>query len=125
MSSAYYKRLLAQEEKELKDYKKRKTELESIRSNYRSFDTDANDLNRHYMNIFNYIRSAIIISGGSNDPSGLWGRMDTGSGDTHLSSSRSCVDAEITRVENKIFNLMNYINYLKAMIADEEAKEKA
>ncbi len=125
MSSAYYKRLLSKAQDELKKYKKRKGELEAIWSYYGSFDSDASELNQYYGRASGFIQEAVKISGGSVDVRELWGKLDWGSNDGNLSSSRTYVNIELTRVSNKIRELNDQIAYLKRMIEKEKAREKA
>ena len=116
MSRADLEGQLEEKKQKLRDYKKRKSELMSIQGNYSSFNSDAGDLNKHCTNTSDYIKDAIIISGGSNDPSGLWGTKDSGSGDVWLSYSQQCVIREINRVADIIPDLEHEIDRLRAQI---------
>lgn len=124
MSSQYYKNLLKTAKGSLSEYKKRKEQLEAIRDNYSMFDSYATDLNDYCSSALSHSYSGIIISGGSNDASSVLGKHDSGSGDDNLSYSKSYINTEIRRVQDKIDELGRNINSYNTSIAREEKKEK-
>jgi hypothetical protein len=124
MSSQYYKGLLKTAKGNLSDYKKRMGQLEIIRDNYSILDSYATDLNKCCSTTLSNSYSGIKVSGGSNDASLVFGKQDSGSGDNNLSSSRSYINAEIRRVQDKIDELERNINSYNTSITQEERKEK-
>lgn len=124
MSSAYYRKMLRDREKELSNYKKRKNALQGILNSYRAFDADASDLNRYCRNAADGMRYGIKTSGGGVDPDRLWGSIDRGTGDGNVSESRNYVNAEMLRVDRKIQELNAEIERLRALIRREEQRER-
>lgn len=124
MSSAYYRSLLAAKRKELANYEKRKSQLQVILSGYSAFDNNASDLNQSCRNTLRGIQNGIKVTSGSNNAGEMWRKNDSGSGDEHLYNSRSYINSELRRVENKISELNRAIRSLIATIAREEARER-
>lgn len=124
MSSQYYKNLLKTVKSNLSEYKKRKVQLEEIRDNFSMFDDYAIDLNNYCSSALNNSYLGIMISGGSNDASSIFGKYDSGSGDNNLSYSRSYINTELRRVQDKIDEMERNINLYKNSIVQEEKKEK-
>lgn len=125
MSSQYYKSLLKTAKSSLSEYKKRKEQLESIRDSYSIFDSCAIDLNDCCSSALSSSCLGIMISGGgSNDASSVFGKYDSGSSDDNLSYSKSYINAEIRRVQDKIEELGSNINSYNTSIDREEKREK-
>lgn len=125
MSSAYYRRLKSDRERELRDYKKRKSQLESIKKDYTSaFENNASDINRQSRNVSEGIKSAIHTSGGSVSAADVWKNAESGLGDSDLSSSYTYTCAEYNRVVNRISDLEREIARLQNIIRQEEEKER-
>ena len=124
MSSQYYKNLLKTAKSSLSEYKKRKEQLEEICNNYSMFDYYATDLNDYCSSALNNSYSGIMISGGSNDASSVFGKQDSGSSDNNLSYSKSYINTEIRRVRDKIDEIERNVNAYNTSIAQEEKKEK-
>lgn len=125
MSVAYLRNVLSGKKRELQNYHKRKSQLEGMKSGYSSFDGYASELNRCRRNVVSAMESAIKISGGSNNPYGMWSGVDYGNGDGNLSNSMSYTNQEIRRVEQKIAELNSEIGRLNTSIEREKAREKA
>ena len=124
MSSAYLKILKSSRKRELADYQRRKSQLETIRENYSAFDDYASDVNEYILRAADNGQDGIQISNGANTSRAALGGLDGGSGDSDLSSSRSYINAEITRVQNKIDELNKDIKRLSSQISDAEREEK-
>lgn len=124
MSSQFYRDLLNGAKSDLSNYKRRKRELESILRSYSQFDTFASDLNLQCGNASASSYSGIRISGGSNDVYSVFEVNDGGSGDNNLSSSRSYVNLEIQRVQNKISELESSVRLYQTSLAREEQIER-
>lgn len=124
MSSAYYKSIRNDRERELRNYESRKKALEGILNSYRTFEVDASALNTYYRNAANGMQYGIKVSGGSIDSWGLWGTPDGGSNDQKLSNSRSQVMAELGRVNARIQELNDEISRLRIRIQQEEQWER-
>lgn len=125
MSSQYYKRLLSSVNISLSGYRKRKSQLETIRDNYSLFDSYANDLNGYCDSCSINSSMGIVITGGSNDTSSVIGAKDEGAGDDNLSSSKEYIKAEIRNVNSKIEELERSSNYYNSKIRQEEQRERA
>lgn len=124
MNSAAYKRQLSGKKGALSDYKKRRSQLETIRSGFSAFDGPAADLNRYCSAVSSDIQSGITVSGGFNDAGAMWRERDSGTGDVNLSSSKNYINLEIQQVQEKIDELNRTIDNLSTTIAREEKKEK-
>ena len=124
MSSAYYRAICREKERELRNYNHRKNELMKICGNYGAFDADALRLDKHSKTAADGMRYGILISGGSENPDMLFGMRDGGSGSGELSVSRDYVNAEIRRVEQIILELHDEISNLQRMIQQEEQREQ-
>jgi aryl-alcohol dehydrogenase-like predicted oxidoreductase len=124
MSSQYYKRLLKAAQTDLSNYKKRKQQLEAIQNNYSIFDDYAADVNNYCTSASLNSSLGIVISGGYNDTSNVFGKKDSGAGDDNLSMSKNYINTEILQVLDKIEALEQSINTYRTLIIIEEQKEK-
>ena len=124
MSSSYYKSILKTKKNDLKNYKERKTQLNSIKNGYSAVNSHASDLNVYYKRIVTNIGSGISIIGGANNADDLWRITDDGTGDTNLSTSKASINTEIQRVNDMIESLNDDIAWLNKKIAEEERKER-
>ncbi len=125
MSSAYYRSLKRDREKRLRDFRKRKNQLEDIRRNLSGdFENNASDINGRCGKVREKIQDAIHISGGSVTASTMWLKPDLGRGDSDMYSCYSSVCKECNRVCQEIDELEKEISWLERCIQREEAKER-
>lgn len=125
MSSAYYRSIKYDREKQLRDYQKRKSQLEDIRQNlYGDFDNNVFDINDRCAKVAGKIEDAIQIYGGSAAASAMWRRMDNGRSDWDMSSCLNNVSSEYGRVCQKITELEKEIRNLEGKIRQEEEAER-
>ena len=125
MSSAYYRSIKYDREKQLRDYQKRKSQLEDIRQNlYGDFDNNVFDINDRCVKVAGKIEDAIQIYGGSAAASAMWRRMDNGRSDWEMRSCLNNVSSEYGRVCQKITELEKEIRNLEGKIRQEEEAER-
>lgn len=129
MSSAYYKDLKRSKEKELSDYKSRKSQLENIirsleynfNDNVRDITTQAGKVSQSFANAIkfkqNYVEGYLVLGLGTVEP-------PRALADSDMQESYQYIKLEKLRVENKITELKQEIARLKTCIYQEEEKEK-
>lgn len=125
MSSAYYRSLKRDREKRLRDFRKRKNQLEDIRRNLSgAFENNASDINGRCGKVREKIQDAIHISGGSVTASTMWLNSDLGNGDSDMYSCYTSVCKEHSRVCQEIRDLEREISRLERSIQREEERER-
>lgn len=111
-------------ERRLREYRRRKSQLEDIRNTLNSsFEDCAWDISNYCRNVNQNVNAGIRLEGGSADSENLF-RREEGIGDYNMSQSRNYVVAEINSVDNKISDLEREIARLGSSILSAERKEK-
>lgn len=127
MSSAYYISLKRSRQRELDSYRRRRNQLETIRTNITGqFEDNAGDLNREYRNVRESTRYGIRIGTGNFGGCGpVWTATEYGYGDSNLSQSGNSIVSELNRVNEKIAELEQEISKLNMQISQENQREEA
>lgn len=125
MSSIHYINLKSEKEKELRDYKKRRTQLSSIMGNcLNDFEWNASCINGKCSKVAETIENGIILSGGTNSAADMWNVTEQGASDSNISECHSWLAAEKLSVDTKISELEQKIASLKVSIQEEKEKER-
>lgn len=127
MSSFYFNNLKWSKQRELESYKRRKSQLETIRNNISGdFEDNAWGLNQEFRNVRQCSRYGIRIGTGSFEGSGtVWTAAEYGCGDSNLSQAENNVISEINRVDEKIAELEQEISRLNVQISQARQREEA
>lgn len=125
MSSAYYRSIKYDREKKLRDYRKRKSQLEDIRQDlFCDFENNASDINDKCVRVSEKITDGIQIYGGSAAASSMWRQIDNGRSDWDMSSCLNNISSEHCRVCQKISELEKEISKLEGKIRQAEEAER-
>lgn len=111
-------------EKQLKNYRKRKGQLDDIHRDLNSdFEDYAADISKYCGRVRSNMNAGIILEGGSTTPENLF-KNEEGIGDYNLSQSRSCIIAEKNSVNTKISELESDVSRLGRSIQVAEDQER-
>lgn len=125
MKSVEYLNKILTNNRKLRQYKSRLSQLQTIRNNYYYFDNYANDLNTKCRNTINRFRNGLKIQGGTNNVDEIFKTNDLGRSDGYINESENNINAEIRRVQQVITELERTISADTNKMNEEKAKEKA